>query len=1040
MKKYHDNIKKRISKLNEVQKKIVESIDGPVMAIAGPGTGKTEVLAARVAHILSFGSFAVNPQNILCVTYTDAGVVAMRKRLISVVGPIAYKVSIHTFHSFCNEIIQQNLDYFSSRDLSVISDLKRYQIVESIVAKIDVNNILFRSNDGGFMVKKLISLFSVMKDEDFDLESIKTMVDTYLKDLPNRPEFIYKVNSRGNKKGDLKLDKFKREEKAMNELIAGAKLFDKYKKLCDTNGVYDYSDMLKWVLNAFNTDDDFLAQFQDQYMYICVDEFQDTNSVQKGILDRLISYDDSPNLFIVGDDDQSIYRFQGANLRNILDFYNAYKNNIQYYAMINNYRSSKNVLDASCGIIKNNKERLVNVIDDLNKELIASNDLYASSFASPKVVEYCNPFHESIAIIEEINSLSEQGEDLSDVAIMYYKHSQAEYIIKLLEADNINYSIKKSSNILEDNIVKSLLKVLEFIDNIDESYIGSDQLLFFIMHLPFFDIQERDILSLYKQMNVYKKKLKNGDIDTLPAASALEVLIDPDLTSEIPGLKSKEAMINFGKMICTWRKNSFFMPLLEQIQIIYTDAGILDYISRHENRIHMMQCVNKFFEFVKQEVQEMKSVKIGVFIDRVKQMNNYNISVPFEKIVFAKKGVNLISAHSSKGLEFKHVFLIGVQQKVWDRGLGNRFSFKFPDLVHDNDNSDDLEERRRLFFVVMTRAREYLHISYYSSKNNKDCLPSQFVTELLEFDIEVEKISLDDDKIFNDCMKLLQAPVVRMSNKLIDKSYIDEYLKELCLSVSDLNLYLDCPIKFYFEKIIKVPQTANESMAFGVAIHYALEKFFYSIKKTRIIPKKEVLMELFAHSMKKNRYAFSDERWVIKSDYGNKILSEYYDKYNNTWDHNIILEYRTKIAYEGIYLKGVADKIKMMPDGSIEVVDYKTGSFSGSKSKKRFDPPSDKNEYGGNYWRQIVFYKLILDNDKRMPYIVNSGSIDFVELDIKTNEFHVQDIAVSNEDVDILKKQIKEIRAKMQNYEFYHGCDESYCEYCKFVRDNSYKF
>ncbi|HEX7848075.1 MAG TPA: UvrD-helicase domain-containing protein [Chitinophagaceae bacterium] len=374
-------------KLNEKQQLAVNSIEGPVMVIAGPGTGKTQILASRIGKILL--ETDALPENILCLTYTDAGVVAMRKRLLQFIGPDAYKVNIYTFHAFCNDVIQENLSLFEKNSLDPISDLEKIELFKQLIDSFPKNHALKRyRGDVYFEVNNLQSLFSTMKREGWTASFINQRIDEYLQSLPTREEFIYKRKYREFNAGDLKKDKIEEEKERMEKLRAAVNEFDRFQQLMRQKNRYDFDDMINWVIRAFEENKNLLSNYQEKYQYILVDEYQDTSGTQNRLVELLISYWDKPNVFVVGDDDQSIYRFQGANVENMLDFAGNYKDDLLTVVLTNNYRSIQPILDISKTLINRNEERLVKKIGGLSKELISSNTLINQLTNKPTIREF----------------------------------------------------------------------------------------------------------------------------------------------------------------------------------------------------------------------------------------------------------------------------------------------------------------------------------------------------------------------------------------------------------------------------------------------------------------------------------------------------------------------------------------------------------------------------------------------------------------------------------------------------------------------------
>jgi len=279
--KYNEKFQQALAGLNPEQQAAVNKMDGPVLVVAGPGTGKTQILAARIGKILT--DTDALPSEILCLTYTDAGAIAMRKRLFEFIGPDAYRINIYTFHAFCNEIIQENLEYFGKLNLEPLSELDAAMLFRELVDEFPNDHILKRfTGDIYFDAPRLQRLFSTMKSEGWGVPTIETAVKEYLDDLPNREEFIYKrANAKaGIKIGDLKQKDIEKIAEAMQKLVAAVNEYPNYSLKMQTKGWYDYDDMIIWVLKAFRENEEILRKYQERYQYILVDEFQDTSGSQ----------------------------------------------------------------------------------------------------------------------------------------------------------------------------------------------------------------------------------------------------------------------------------------------------------------------------------------------------------------------------------------------------------------------------------------------------------------------------------------------------------------------------------------------------------------------------------------------------------------------------------------------------------------------------------------------------------------------------------------------------------------------------------------
>lgn len=1027
--KYDLIFQKELSKLNKAQKEAVEHLEGPVLVIAGPGTGKTQILSARIGMILSSPETQASPHNILCLTYTDAGTIAMRKRLLKFIGPDAYRVHIYTFHAFCNQVIQDNLDHFGYRDLQPLSDLECVTLFQDLVDSFPPKHPLKRYGaDPYYETKRLKSLFDLMKRECWTPEFLSAKIDEYIADLPTREEYIYKrANSKiGVKVGDLNYNKLNPEIEKAELLRAAANEYPKYIAMMREAKRYDYNDMILWVLDAFKGNQSLLLKYQERYLYFLVDEYQDTNGSQNEILNMLTTYWDNPNVFVVGDDDQSIYRFQGANVKNIVDFYDRYKESVRTIVMVENYRSSQNILDASKAVIDNNKERLVNKLNGLSKDLIAKNSELGNSSVKPRVIEYYNTIHEEAGVVKEIEKLFQSGIDLNEVAVIYRNHKLVANIVKALELKNIPLNVKQKINILELPFIQNIIKILDYIQKEFDKPGTAEYLLYEIMHYDFFGISSRDAAILAKECS-WKKDGEKTSWRKLIADKECLSKLKLGTAKEISGLEEN---------LSYWIKELSNLTIQGLFEKILTRGGIISYIMNSPDNVWLMQVITTFFDFIKNESAKDPRIKLKDILKMLDQMRSNGIGLSLNKIVHAENGVNFVTGHSSKGLEFKHVFLISSSSKCWEKQSGRTSGYKMPDTISESEEVDQTEEERRLFYVALTRAKEHLYISYPAKENNdKEMEMSQFLAELLDKNpIDIERVSLSDEEIIQFQANLMlgnENPTI----DLIDEEFLKDALKNYKMSVTHLNKYLRCPLTFYFENVIKVPSARSESMGFGNAVHYALFSLFLHMSKSddKSFPDKESFYNYFVDGIQNHQSHFTDKELERKLEYGKELLPELYNFYVDKWHKNNIVEYSINNAeYDGIPITGALDKIEL--DGNkVNVVDYKTGSPD--SGKKKLNRPDEKEPLGGEYWRQIVFYKILLESDRTKNLEMISGEIDFVQKNSK-KEFSKYKIYVQPEDVKIVKEQIKSTYQKIMNFEFREGCGKEECQWCNFVKYN----
>ena len=283
--KYEEIFDQAYNALNSEQKKAVDKIDGTVLVNAGPGTGKTQILALRIGKILKETDIA--PHNILCLTYTDSATISMRNRLVQIIGPTGHQVHIFTFHGFCNQVIQENLDIFGSyRSLEPINDLERVDVFREIIDQIPDDNILKRfKSDKYYEAKRLRNLFDLMKKENIEPQDFLAIIDTHLQEQKESDAFIAKrkttlKNGTTYEKGDFRDDWYATFAQKFEETKAAIQQFDKLNQVLDKKERYDFHDMILWVLKAFRENEYLLLQYQERYQYFLVDEYQDTNIAQ----------------------------------------------------------------------------------------------------------------------------------------------------------------------------------------------------------------------------------------------------------------------------------------------------------------------------------------------------------------------------------------------------------------------------------------------------------------------------------------------------------------------------------------------------------------------------------------------------------------------------------------------------------------------------------------------------------------------------------------------------------------------------------------
>ncbi|MBU1019444.1 MAG: UvrD-helicase domain-containing protein [Patescibacteria group bacterium] len=977
-------------RLNSAQKQAVTEIEGPVMVVAGPGTGKTQVLTMRIAEILK--RTQTNPWNILALTFTESGVVAMRDRLRDIIGPASYYVDIYTFHSFCNDIIKKWPDKFMfAKDLEPITEIEQIQTMREIIDKLELEN-LRPFNSRYFYSRPSLKAISDLKREGVTPEELTALI--------KKDEEILAEETEVNPRTGKIYGKYQDREKQIAKQKELAQIYAEYQKSLQKKGRYDFEDMIMFVTRKFREDDFLLAYYQEKYQYFLIDEYQDTNASQNSVVELLGSFFDSPNTFIVGDDDQAIYRFQGASLENILDFNKKY-GDAKKVVLKENYRSGQKILDAARNLIINNKERL-----EIEKELHAQFDTEGVAVAE---LETGN--EEAYFIARKIQELQKEGQDLSEIAVFYRKNSDALDISTFLDKLEIPYETSNGSDILEDIQVQKILALLNLIeDPLD------DKNFFRVLNLDFLNIDPEDV---YRITRYVRRKRKSQFYDIIRDPSALK---DAEL-------KNIVKIYNLSVLLDQWTSYKSNLIFAEFFEKILHESGFMQYLLDRDN-LDELNSIKTLFDLVKNLNRGDHSLKLENLLEMLSVMEENYVKIEKESSFSGKSAVKLMTAHKAKGLEFDTVFIFKAVDKVWGNSRKSD-PLKLPAGIVKNQNltdHDENEDERRLFYVALTRAKKRAFITYAKTYNNfagkpKPQSPTIFLSDIGELP-EIDTAPYSEDAKLRLHLLFRKPKQQELSSSL--KDYLKELVKDYSLSVTGLNTYLACPKKFFYQNIIRVPRTKDKTLAFGSAVHYGLQQLFERYRKEGVLPKEEFLMEGFRKGLEREVLTKEDHESALQK--GAKILNEYYQHYCSIWQkplHNEFSFLSHKVVLDDIPLTGQIDRIDMLDPqiSTVNVVDYKTGRPRSENEVRGLTENSD-----GNLMRQIVFYKLLGDLDPWFKYKVVTGELDFIEGLKKVQ------IEILSADVEGLKGEIREAYGAIQDLKFdkiEKGKDCERCDFCK---------
>jgi len=975
--------------LNKKQREAVENFEGVTYVEAPPGTGKTQTLASRIAYMLT-QSGDIKPNLILALTFTDAGAIAMRQRLVGFLGTEAYKIAIHTFHSFANEVIQNYPDYFGVREFEPVTELERISIAYQIIDELQLEHPLKRlRGDIYYDARKLLNLFQVMKDEGWTPKYVEEKVSEYLESLTFRDEFKYKrANKKKNiKAGDIKKHLVDKEYEKGMLLIGASELYTRYNELLKLNKRYDFSDMLVWVLDKWQNDDFFLRTFQERYQYLLIDEFQDTTKLQYDIALTLMEYWDEPNIFAVGDSDQTILSFAGSRVDNIVDFIGRFGGNKIF--LEENYRSNQHILDSAMKVINNNIVRLSNVIG-IEKNMVAALNTTKSY---PRVLQFNTVSAEIAYIVDLIESTYKDNKNYNEVAIIYRKHRQADEYIAQFEARGIPYTIRRNVNVLDTMVVNKLLMIIEYLVTLGSSDVNrQDNLFFKIMHFDFWNI---DISRVHE----YFAKIRYSDRSKIETPGDVAIVM--------------ERMLGIFEFV---NNNSMVMS----INYILNETGLIDSLLLSGNQAREMQYLNTFYHWVQTESYKEPMMTLENLLEMVQKMRSNGLYLPVIDIIGSSNGVNLMTVHGSKGLEFETVFMVGCTRNEWEKSRSGNMNFSLPETLTKTVVEEKEEENRRLFYVGMTRAKTNLFITYATKGNDNRVLePSQYV---IESEIPVNEVTNVD----MDSYLVNKFEQVRFTAS-VERAVIKERIENFILSPSAMNKYIECSMSFYIENILGVPSPEHPSTVYGNAIHVTLKRFFFNYKNGIFLTLDELYV-YYKDYIVKRRSVIGDNEVSMKLKLGWNTLNKLYARYFMNVPNTTMNEYKIRrIDIEGVPIKSDIDKLEFT--GFVaKVVDYKTGNLA--SFKKKIAPPSEKNPLGGDYWRQGIFYGLAFEEIAKFKEWKFGGlAFDFIS-DKEVERF---DIDVTYEGQELVKKLIVEVNKNIKAAKF-ELCDDPDCRWCSFLR------
>ncbi|HEY8992257.1 MAG TPA: ATP-dependent DNA helicase [Candidatus Microsaccharimonas sp.] len=1027
------DFEKRYQQLNAAQKKAVDLIDGPVMVIAGPGTGKTELLSVRTANILK--KTDTLPENILCLTFTESGATAMRERLIGIIGKDAYKVAIHTFHGFGTEVINQNREYFYRGALfQPADDLNRYEILRSIFDELDYKNPLASTMNSEYThqadAARVISelkrsgltsdeLLAVLEEGEADIDfaerlivplivgtvskTTKDKLAGIMSDLRKRSDasptlfevtpliraivdgLSFTLEQAENDHPTKPITAWKKKWFVKNEkgdyvfksrahivkLRALAYVYYEYLTKMEQEGLFDYDDMILQVVHAMEVNDDLRFNLQEKYLYIMVDEFQDTNLAQTRILRSLTNNpvnEGRPNLMIVGDDDQAIYSFQGAEISNILEFQSAYPT-VQRVVLTDNYRSGDLVISQARSVIVQGNDRLENIYEDINKQLTGNKGIAGSvELYTAESID-----HERHWLVDSIAAEIEKGTSPSDIAVLTRQHKEIKSLLPYFHRAGIAVNYERQENVLDQPPIIILEQLASVIIAIGRGlHDEANALLPELLAHPAWKITPLELWRLSTDAYSSRRTWLEVMATTPRFLDIHSWLIELSSLAQFTPLEPMiDRMIGRVEDTVVPAKNSpFFEYFFGQDKLAESPSEYLDFLAA------LRTIRSKLREYHSKDTLTLES-----YLNFVELHRRIGTMLSVSHVAdLQSDAVKLMTVHKSKGLEFDTVYIFNSIDNVWgEKARGMSRNINYPENLTFAPAGDSSDERLRLFYVAMTRAKLKLRISF-SSMDDKDkqTLIASFLTDVAFEPIHIAPATTQERLVSAELA--WYEPLISPTTELLD--LLKPSLENYKLSATHLNNFLDVthggPQMFLLGNLLHFPSTKSPAASYGTAIHATLQQAHIHVVATGGQKPLEDVLHDFENNLIAERLNPLDYTTYHQkgSEQLQTFLAEKYDTFTATQKSE--LNFSSQEVYlDDAHLTGMIDIADInKKERTMIVTDYKTG-----KAVSSWNAVAEYDKIKlHKYRQQLLFYKLLVERSRDYSnYTVPEGRLEFVE-------------------------------------------------------------
>lgn len=1040
--------------LNMNQQQAVDAIEGPVMVLAGPGTGKTQLLSMRVGRILL--ETDMTPSNILCLTFTNAAAREMTERMAKLLGDDAYKVGVYTFHSFSEYVKNLYPEYFhDGAGFKVVDEINKSELLGDIIAKLPHSNPLSRVfNDQPIYLKDCLSaisdikragllpdeLLTILDETDAYIDvaepilqkffssspprkhaEIEAWIDQFQKlsqklpndeedepalDIPDlanivlakHDEAITETNNNDkpttkfvtafrnqflekNSDNDWQMSDRKRSER----LRALVVVYKEYLTRMRQNQWTDFDDLILEMISAIENNPELKYNLQEQFQYIMVDEFQDTNDSQMRVLRNLVDHDEKPNFFVVGDHKQSIFRFQGAEVANLERFYNQYKPEV--VELHDTYRSSQPILNVADSVIKNLDYQ--GFFAKLDEHLTPHNPdkTPVQNIITQDVVTH------HAAIASKIKQLIDGGKDPESIAVIAKKHRHLAKLVPFLNAANIPVQYEKEQKVLESEVVRQLELVARVCAaNSAGQFDKANELMPELIAHPIWGLDNNMIWRL-----ALAAQFKNW----------LDVMLDFAPETKAVAEKITE-LIRFSTM----------NPLEEVLDKLFAPYHEY-YFSEsklRENPEKYLSYLNDLSELrnLVRDYRSQDELKLTDFVALLDAYKTSDTDLTVRRRYQSGNRVNLLTAHKSKGLEFDTVFILDAIDDTWGKGMRIPNKITFPaNMKFSADTSED--EQIRLLYVAVTRAKNNLYlVSYNEDDKGGGVLPIRYLT-----DAEIDTTNLPVEEMQN-LIDILELEIKGAWDERL--TTVNDDLRELLaptleyykLNATALNAFIDLenvgPNKFLLDQILRFPSAKSPDAEYGTAIHDTMKyahNHAVKHKKQLSVPDAIKYFErnLIERHLQKDKQTQLLER-------GKVALESYLPtiKFGDNQQSEINFS-NQGVMVDDVPLKGLVDLMEVNKnDKEIVVYDYKTGAA--------FDT-FEKYIKNHRYKQQLMFYKLLIENSRDYSgYTVTRGVLHFVEpVDGKIKTLPL-DLEYNDTEMAEFKKLIKSVYQHIMTLDF----------------------